>query len=112
MSSFNARRLSALPPLETLMCFEAVARLGSFTQAAHELSITQSAANKQVRTLETQLDRLLFERHTRSLKLSECGLRLFDELRPLLAKLQSTISRVRDDEGRDAISVVCTHAVA
>ncbi|MBN3755277.1 LysR family transcriptional regulator [Paraburkholderia sp. Tr-20389] len=112
MSTFNARRLSALPPLETLMCFEAVARLGSFTRAAHELSITQSAASKQIRTLETLLGCSLFERHTRALKLNESGLRLFGELRPLLSRLQHTISRVRDDDERDAISVVCTHAVA
>ncbi len=46
MSSLNARRLATLPPLETLMSFEAVARLGSFTRAAQELSITQSAASK------------------------------------------------------------------
>jgi LysR family transcriptional regulator, glycine cleavage system transcriptional activator len=84
MSSFNARCLSTLPPLETLMSFEAMARLGGFTRAAQELSNTQSAASKQVRTLESSLGCLLFERHTRALKLSESGQRLFDGLRPLL----------------------------
>jgi LysR family transcriptional regulator, glycine cleavage system transcriptional activator len=112
MSSFNARRLSTLPPLETLMSFEAVARLGSFTRAAQELSITQSAASKQVRTLESSLGCLLFERHTRALKLSESGQRLFDDLRPLLSRIQHTISRVRDDANKRSFSIVCTQAVA
>lgn len=112
MSSFNARRLATLPPLETLMCFEAVARLGSFTRAANELSITQSAASKQIRTLETLLGCSLFERHTRALSLSESGQRLFDDLRPLLSRIQHTISRVRHDDRNSSISVVRTHAVA
>jgi LysR family transcriptional regulator, glycine cleavage system transcriptional activator len=112
MSSFNARRLAALPPIETLMCFEAVARLGSFTRAAHELSITQSAASKQVRTLETLLGCSLFERHTRALRLSDSGQRLFDDLRPLLSRIQHTTTRVRDDDRKGSISIVCTQAVA
>jgi LysR family transcriptional regulator, glycine cleavage system transcriptional activator len=112
MSSFNARRRATLPPLETLTCFESVARLGSFTRAANELCITQSAASKQVRTLESMLGCSLFERHTRSLRLSESGQRLFEELQPLLSRIQHTISRVRDDDRTSSISVICTHAVA
>ncbi|SAK81101.1 LysR family transcriptional regulator [Caballeronia hypogeia] len=112
MSSFNARRRAMLPPLETLTCFESVARLGSFTRAAHELCITQSAASKQVRTLESLLGCSLFERHTRALRLSESGQRLFDDLQPLLSRVQHTISRVRDDNRKSSISVICTHAVA
>ncbi|MEK6346709.1 MAG: LysR substrate-binding domain-containing protein [Burkholderia sp.] len=112
MSSFNARRSATLPPLETLRCFESVARLGSFTRAARELCITQSAASKQVRALEGMLGCTLFERHTRALSLSEAGQRLFDELQPLLSRMQHTLSRVRHDDRKHAISVICTDAVA
>ncbi|MBN3724177.1 LysR substrate-binding domain-containing protein [Burkholderia sp. Ac-20379] len=112
MSSFNAKRNATLPPLETLRCFESVARLGSFTRAARELCMTQSAASKQVRTLESMLGCTLFERHTRALGLSEAGRRLFDELQPLLSRMQHTLSRVRNDDREPAISVICTDAVA
>src|SRR5207248_227931 len=41
-----------LPPLHALRVFEAVARLGNFTNAAHELHLTQSAVSHQIRNLE------------------------------------------------------------
>lgn len=48
----NKRRL---PSMTALQCFEAVARHLSFTRAAEELSLTQSAMSKQVAQLEEQL---------------------------------------------------------
>jgi LysR family glycine cleavage system transcriptional activator len=43
--------MSAYPPLSALRSFEAVARLGSVTQAAAELHVTHSAVSQQVRQL-------------------------------------------------------------
>ncbi|WP_191091620.1 LysR family transcriptional regulator [Affinibrenneria salicis] len=50
------------PPLYALKAFEAAARHQSFTQAAHELAITQSAVSKHIQTLEEFFDRKLFDR--------------------------------------------------
>lgn len=60
-----------LPPLYALRAFEAAARHASFTRAAEELAITQSAVSRHIRTLEEHFDCRLFERHGRSLQLSE-----------------------------------------
>ncbi|MBJ7221992.1 MULTISPECIES: LysR family transcriptional regulator [unclassified Brenneria] len=51
-----------MPPLYALKAFESAARHQSFTQAANELSITQSAISKHIHTLEVFFGRRLFER--------------------------------------------------
>jgi DNA-binding transcriptional LysR family regulator len=51
-----------LPPLQTLRAFEAAARLGSFTDAANELAVTQGAVSQHIRNLEERLGLSLFLR--------------------------------------------------
>ena len=63
----------ALPPLTWLRAFEAAARHLSFTAAANELHLTQSAISQHVRSLETFLGKPMFERHNRALSLTEDG---------------------------------------
>ena len=60
-----------LPPLYALRAFEAAARHASFTRAAAELAITQSAVSRHIRTLEDYFACRLFERSGRNLRLSE-----------------------------------------
>jgi LysR family glycine cleavage system transcriptional activator len=62
-----------LPPLNALRVFEAAARLGSFTKAAEELGMTQSAASYQIKLLEERAGALLFVRGTRRIDLTEAG---------------------------------------
>ncbi|WP_025131793.1 LysR substrate-binding domain-containing protein [Pseudomonas sp. PH1b] len=101
-----------LPPLETLVTFEAVGRNASFTRAATELCLTQSAVSKQIRALELSLKTELFERQARGVKLTPSGASLFAEVSTQLEALLRSVSRLR--AGRDAktITVQCTHAVA
>ena len=59
----------SLPPLNAVRAFEAAARLGSFKEAAVELSVTQGAVSQQVRLLEDWLDlitALILPKRTRS----------------------------------------------
>ena len=63
----------ALPPLAALIGFEAAARLGSFSLAALELSVTQSAISHQIRTLEDHLQMPLFLRIGRRIALTDAG---------------------------------------
>lgn len=68
--SRNRRRL---PPPNWLRAFEAAARHLSFTAAAKELHVTQSAVSQQVRLLEQYLHEPLFHRHPRRLQLTHTG---------------------------------------
>lgn len=65
------RRL--FPGMSALMAFDALARTGSFTAAARDLSLTQGAVSRQVAALEAQLGVTLVERGARQAVLSEAG---------------------------------------
>ncbi len=65
------RRL--IPDIDILQTFECAARHGSFTQAARELNLTQSAVSRQMSELEGQIGVLLFERVRQRVVLSEAG---------------------------------------
>jgi len=65
--------MSDLPPLNWLRAFEAAARNLSFTGAARDLNMTQSAVSQQIKSLEHFLGRPLFHRHTRALELTQTG---------------------------------------
>jgi LysR family glycine cleavage system transcriptional activator len=62
-----------IPPLNPLRVFEAVARLGSFTKAADELHVSQSAVSRQVSIIENYLDVKLLNREQRGVTLTEFG---------------------------------------
>ena len=77
-----------LPPLTTLIGFEAAARLHSFSRAAEELHITQSAISHQVRVLEDHLGQPLFRRIGRRIELVDAG-------RDFLITAQAALEEVR-----------------
>jgi DNA-binding transcriptional LysR family regulator len=72
----------------TLSAFIAVAETGSFSQAAQQLYITQSAVSKRIALLESQLDRKLFDRIGRSVGLTEAGLALLPRAKTILISIQ------------------------
>jgi LysR family glycine cleavage system transcriptional activator len=67
---------NALPPLAAIRAFEAAARHKSFTKAAEELGMTQSAISYQIKVLEDRLGTALFLQRPRQVMLTEAGLRL------------------------------------
>jgi len=62
-----------IPPLQTLVCFDAAARHESYTRAAQELSLTQSAVSRQIGTLEAFLGVALFRRTRHGVALTASG---------------------------------------
>lgn len=82
-----------LPSISALLAFEAVARLGTATAAAQELSLTQSAISRQLKTLEDQLDVALIRREGRQLKLTDAGQSYVEKVRDILNNLaQASVS--------------------
>jgi LysR family glycine cleavage system transcriptional activator len=84
MSRTKERR--SLPPLNALRAFEAVARSLSFTRAAEELLVTQSAVSRQVKNLEDILGVTLLRR--------KANLELTDEGKRLLPVLTDAFDRI------------------
>src|SRR5271168_1492443 len=85
-----------LPPLNAIKAFEAAARLGSFTRAAEELSVTHGAVSRQIRLLEEWLGTSLFLRTSRNAVPTRAGRDLLAEAGPALDRLASASVRVRN----------------
>jgi DNA-binding transcriptional LysR family regulator len=86
---------SRLPPLQTLQTFSVVAETGSFTAAASELNLSQSAISRQVQQLEHYFGCSLFERHTRKVALTERGMALIPIVDRMLASLRASFEATR-----------------
>ncbi|WP_299281262.1 LysR substrate-binding domain-containing protein [uncultured Tateyamaria sp.] len=78
-----------LPSIPALLAFEAVARLGSATAAAQDLSVTQSAISRQLKTLEEQIGAQLLARQGRTLVLTPAGRSYVEQVRDVLNRLGS-----------------------
>jgi len=90
-----SRRAFELPPLELLVAFEAAARHLSFTRAADEIALTQSAVSRQIQALESSLGTALFRRLHRSLALTEDGRAFFHAASSALADLDRATRAVK-----------------
>lgn len=88
-----------LPSLAALQCFEASARHLSFTRAAKELHITQSAVSRQIRSLEEQLGIRLFDRSAQGLRLSSDGASYLPAIRAALDKMESATLQLLANQG-------------
>ncbi len=78
-----------LPPIGTLQAFEAAARLGSFTLAARDLNLTQSAVSRQIRTLEDTVGQALFFRERQTVRVTPVGAAYAEQVRQALAILSA-----------------------
>lgn len=81
-----------IPSLQALICFESAAKHKSYTYAAQELSITQSAVSRQVQQLEEFLNIELFNRTRHGVELTQAGEQYFKSIKPYLLGIeQSTL---------------------
>jgi DNA-binding transcriptional LysR family regulator len=87
MEETYPRRL--LPSTSMLIAFDMAARTGSFTAAAEELNLTQSAISRQVRALESQLGVKLFRRANKKITLSDAGTAYAREIHLALKRIQT-----------------------
>lgn len=101
-----------LPPLSQLEAFEAAARHLSFTKAADELALTQSAVSRQIKALEEHLERPLFRRLHRALRLTEEGETLYQAVRDVLGQLQEVKRRLGGGQRPRTVTVTTTGGFA
>ena len=100
-----------LPSLDLLKGFEAAARNLSFTKAAAELFVTQSAISRQVKTLEDQVGVELFRRRHRELLLTEAGQSLYKTAAEVLRLLRDATGRLQGSR-RGMLTVATTVSFA
>jgi len=81
---------------EQLKIFISVVENGGFTKAADALYISHSTTSRKVAALEESLNVRLFERDTRSVRLTEAGKLLYNESRMLLQRVEEIESAVRN----------------
>lgn len=85
---------------DKLRIFHSVADAGSFTHAAEQLNLSQSAISRQISALETDLGVPLFARHARGLIMTEQGETLYRTVHDVLLKLQTTVSSLTESTER------------
>lgn len=99
-----------LPPLQWLRAFEAAARHLSFTHAAAELNVTQSAISQQIKLLENHLGSALFERRARSLQLTDSGYLYLPDIQTALVLLRKSTGTHFHSSEQYSITVRCNWA--
>jgi DNA-binding transcriptional LysR family regulator len=92
--------MAQLPPLNTLLAFEAVARLRSFARAAAEMNLTASAISHQMAKLEAHVGQRLVERSAGSVRLSPTGEEYLRRISAALGALTAATQDARQPSGR------------
>lgn len=105
-------RRAELPPLNLLYTFEAAARTLSFTLAAAELYLTQSAVSRQIQQIEAALGTALFERRHRALGLTEAGRVMHRAVSDCLERLRDATASVRAPQATRQVAITTTPGFA
>lgn len=92
--------------------FKEVAETGSFTKAAANLYITQSAVSHAVRDLEERAGTVLFDRLSKSIRITESGRLLLEEVTPILAACDALNSRIGSLEKKAPVHLVSSITIA
>jgi DNA-binding transcriptional LysR family regulator len=97
--------LLRLPSFSNLIAFDAIARHGTLTRAAEELSVSQPAISRRLAALEADLGHPLFDRRTKPMALTKSGAELFDVLRSGLSRLETVIRRLRSFNDSESVTI-------
>jgi LysR family glycine cleavage system transcriptional activator len=98
--------------LDLLKGFEAAARHLSFTRAAQELFLTQSAVSREIKTLEEQLGQPLFSRVNRGLRLTDAGQVLYRAVGEALTLIDEASDRLAASRGGEMLTVTTSVPLA
>jgi DNA-binding transcriptional LysR family regulator len=100
--------------LKLLQAFLIVAESGSFREAANQTNRSQSAVSAQIKQLEAQLGVILFNRTTRSVKMTTEGQELLSSAKRALHEIEQGLRRIHEsaDLRRGRVSLACSPTVA
>lgn len=101
-----------LPPLAALRALEAVVRLGSVTRAAEELGRTHGALSKQLKALQADLGRPLFDRAGTGLKANAAAIEIAGAVRETLDKLGERYAALARETRAPEVHVACSASFA
>lgn len=101
----------SLPPLATLVAFEAAYRHRNFTRAAAALHQSQTTVSRRVRELEADLGVSLFERHRYDATPTRSADELIGSVRLALGELAAAAERLRTTQGSDTLTVLSSLAL-
>lgn len=96
-----------LPPLDCLIAFEALSRHKSFTRAAKELQISQSALSRRVANLEEFIGRNLVTRTSHTTHFSVAGQRYAEKIQKILTGLTEATSDLMKSRHPMALTIAC-----
>lgn len=105
-------RIKPLPPLNSLVSFEASARHLSFTKASHELNVTQGAISRSIKHLESYLGCILFLRDNKTLKLTASGQQYYDRIFSPLQQISQATADILKWEEDQRVTVITSNAMA
>ncbi len=98
--------------LDSLLAFEAIGRLHSFSKAASELGLSQPTISYRVSKLETTMHTVLFERGSGSVRMTPSGQRLYAKIQPVLDSLSKALESEVNTTRVEQISLTSSPAFA
>jgi LysR family glycine cleavage system transcriptional activator len=96
--------------LDSLLAFETVSRLKSFSKAAAELNLTQPTISYRIKRLEDLIGKPLFERSSSGLSWTQSGHNLFQSVAPLLDDLAKALESEANSRNVEQVSVTTSPA--
>lgn len=105
------KSIKRLPAIDTMLTFETAARHLSFTHAAIELNLSQSAVSRQVQQLEKRLGVQLFIRRHKALELTHAGQILMRGVSQSIDIIRDSVAQIQSVEG-PVVRIYCSLAIA
>jgi LysR family transcriptional regulator, glycine cleavage system transcriptional activator len=104
--------MTRLPPLNALRCFDAAARHRSFSKAADDMHVTQSAVSHQIRLLEDWFGAKLFVRNGKEMCPTARGAELAEALTPAFRMMGEACRRAASSDGDEGFTIGVLPSVA
>jgi DNA-binding transcriptional LysR family regulator len=101
-----------LVPLKSIYAFVAVAETGSMTEAAHLLSVSHSAVSQAIKSLESQVNKPLFDRIGRQVILNNDGKKYYRKVSPALEQIVDATEDLIHDQNSMRITLNMVNSLA